>query len=122
MLQLWYKASQYRPSHPGHATAIAVGVVDQLQFQVSDSLLDPAGVEFAGTLRDFVRGDLARKYPELMADVKVSHRYDTNACCKAPMQIFNYIPQGTIHCGKYVKACHDLVRTCIAATSAKQRL
>ena len=31
-----------------------------------------SGVEFAGTLRDFVRGDLARKYPELMADVKVS--------------------------------------------------
>jgi hypothetical protein len=24
----------------------------------------PTGVEFAGTLRDFVRGDLARKYPE----------------------------------------------------------
>ncbi len=30
-----------------------------------------AGVEFAGTLRDFVRGDLARKYPELMDDVEV---------------------------------------------------
>ncbi|CAL5221410.1 g3596 [Coccomyxa viridis] len=32
----------------------------------------PTGVEFAGTLRDFVRGDLSRKYPELMADVKVT--------------------------------------------------
>ncbi|CAL8468561.1 g8101 [Coccomyxa elongata] len=31
----------------------------------------PTGVEFAGTLRDFVRGDLARKYPELMDDVEV---------------------------------------------------
>ena len=31
----------------------------------------PTGVEFAGTLRDFVRGDLSRKYPELMADVQV---------------------------------------------------
>ncbi|KAK9915294.1 hypothetical protein WJX75_007230 [Coccomyxa subellipsoidea] len=31
----------------------------------------PTGVEFAGTLRDFVRGDLARKYPELMGDVEV---------------------------------------------------
>ncbi len=30
-----------------------------------------AGVEFAGTLRDFVRGDLSRKYPELMPDVQV---------------------------------------------------
>ncbi|CAK0781088.1 hypothetical protein CVIRNUC_005282 [Coccomyxa viridis] len=32
----------------------------------------PTGVEFAGTLRDFVRGDLSRKYPELMADVQVT--------------------------------------------------
>lgn len=24
----------------------------------------PTGVEFAGTLNDFVRGDLAKKYPE----------------------------------------------------------
>ena len=33
-------------------------------------LVPCTGVEFAGTLRDFVRGDLARKYPELMGDVE----------------------------------------------------
>jgi NADH:ubiquinone reductase (non-electrogenic) len=32
----------------------------------------PTGVEFAGTLSDFVREDLKRKYPELMQYVKVS--------------------------------------------------
>ncbi|KAF8058293.1 SPAC3A11.07 [Scenedesmus sp. PABB004] len=32
----------------------------------------PTGVEFAGTLSDFVRVDLARKYPELMPFVRVS--------------------------------------------------
>lgn len=31
-----------------------------------------AGVEFAGTLSDFVRVDLQRKYPELMQDVRVT--------------------------------------------------
>jgi NADH:ubiquinone reductase (non-electrogenic) len=31
-----------------------------------------AGVEFAGTLADFLRGDLKRKYPELMPYVKVT--------------------------------------------------
>ena len=49
---------------------------------------------------------------QLMADVKVSHRYDTSDCCQAPMHFFSCIPQGTIYCGGYVKACHDLVRAC----------
>ena len=31
-----------------------------------------AGVEFSGTLSDFVRGDLKKKYPELMPYVKVT--------------------------------------------------
>lgn len=33
---------------------------------------DPAGVEFAGTLSDFLREDLKKKYPELMQFVRVS--------------------------------------------------
>ena len=32
----------------------------------------PPGVEFAGTLSDFLREDLKKKYPELMPYVKVS--------------------------------------------------
>lgn len=32
----------------------------------------PAGVEFAGTLSDFLREDLKKKYPELMRFVRVS--------------------------------------------------
>ncbi|KAI3438808.1 hypothetical protein D9Q98_001225 [Chlorella vulgaris] len=32
----------------------------------------PTGVEFAGTLSDFLRNDLKRKYPELMSYVRVS--------------------------------------------------
>ena len=46
-------------------------------------LIYTAGVEFAGTLRDFVRGDLSRKYPELMADVKV-FLSPSHAVAKAP--------------------------------------
>lgn len=32
----------------------------------------PTGVEFAGTLSDFLKADLARKYPDLMGYVKVT--------------------------------------------------
>jgi NADH:ubiquinone reductase (non-electrogenic) len=32
----------------------------------------PTGVEFAGTLNDFVRQDLRKKYPELMPYVRVT--------------------------------------------------
>ena len=48
-----------------------MGAFIRYRREMQSSAVSIAGVEFAGTLRDFVRGDLARKYPELMADVKV---------------------------------------------------
>lgn len=48
-----------------------MGAFIRYRREMQSSVVTIAGVEFAGTLRDFVRGDLARKYPELMADVKV---------------------------------------------------
>ena len=46
----------------------------------------PTGVEFAGTLRDFVRGDLSRKYPELMADVQVRCAWFPLLPAQSPLQ------------------------------------
>ncbi len=70
-----------------------------LVYTYGDSALypDSAGVEFAGTLRDFVRGDLSRKYPELMADVKVS---------LSPSHAVNQAPlvQASLQC--YAAASH----------------
>ena len=52
-------ALEGRPDRPPHCCSLIL-------------LPNAAGVEFAGTLSDFLREDLNKKYPELMQYVRVS--------------------------------------------------
>jgi NADH:ubiquinone reductase (non-electrogenic) len=82
----------------------------------------PTGVEFAGTLSDFLKADLAKKYPDLMPYVKVTLLQSAQSILttfSAPLQaqaIRNFQQQGIdVRLGVRVTAVE---RDCIALTTS----